>query len=138
VSPTRVLACISEGETAGEVNRAAVRLARELRAELLALHVQPSGAATRREPAVSARLERNLRHAADLGAQVEVLTSHRVAETILRFARSHDVSHILVGERRRGGWRGALSEDVPARLRAAFDHVLIVANGASGEGLAPR
>lgn len=123
---TRILACLTDSADAQRVTRAAVLLARSQCAELFALYVEAPGAATRRPPQVAQQLSRNLRHAAGLGARVEVLSSRRIAETILQFARANCVGRIVVGAARRTGWRRIVEEDVVARLRAKAGAIEVV------------
>jgi two-component system, OmpR family, sensor histidine kinase KdpD len=115
--PERVLVCLSEKPAAQQVIRRAARLAIERNAELYALYVEMPGASTRRPPEVSAGLEHNLRLARDLGAQVEVLSSHRVGEAILRFAHEHAIGTIVLGCSHCEGWRRLLGGDVVERIR---------------------
>ncbi|MEN9935190.1 MAG: hypothetical protein RLZZ387_1769 [Chloroflexota bacterium] len=123
----RILVCIGEDSSAHALARTAVQLAREHCAELYALHIESPGAATRRTPQTSAQLARNLRHAADLGAQAEVRADHRVADAILKFVREHGITCVVVGPTRRTGWRRVLGADIPGRLRAAGVAAVVVA-----------
>ncbi|HWQ11766.1 MAG TPA: universal stress protein [Roseiflexaceae bacterium] len=127
--PHRVLACIDERAAAEEVLRTAAQLARERRAELYALHVQAPGASTRCTPQAAAQLARNLQHAADLGAQVEVRPGHHIASTILQFARERAVGWIVVGASQRGGWQRLIRGDIAAQLRAGAGAVEVVVVG---------
>lgn len=125
-----ILACIGEGAGSQDVIRRAAQVAVELGAELLALHVEPPGARTRRAPAASAQLERNLRLARDLGAYIEVIDSHQVVDSIVRFARDHGVQRIIIGQPRTGGWVRRLRGDIVTRLRRAVSVVIDVVPGA--------
>lgn len=116
-TPERVLVCLSEQPAAQQVIRGAARLAIERKAELYALYVEMPGASTRRSPAVSTQLSHNLRLARDLGAQVEVLSNHRIGESILRFARAHAIGTIVLGCSHCEGWRRLLGGDVVERVR---------------------
>ena len=113
----RILACISASVQSQAVIRHAARIALEQGAELLALHIESHGAGTRRAPHISEQLERNLRLARDLGAHVTVQHHHRVVESILSFARDHDVRRIVVGAPRRDGWRRHFTRDIVSLLR---------------------
>lgn len=115
--PARVLVCLDEGPAAQQVIREAARSATEMRAELFALHVSMPGSSTRRSPEASAQLERNLRLAHDLGAQVELLTDHRLVDSILQFARAHAITQIVMGASRRSGWRRWFGGDPVERVR---------------------
>lgn len=129
--PPSILACIGEGAGSQEVIRRAAQVAVDLGAELLALHVEPPGARTRRAPVAATQLERNLRLARDLGAHIEVIDSHQVVDSIVRFARDHDVQRIFVGQPRTGGWGRRLRGDIVTRLRRAVSAAIEVVPGAA-------
>ena len=112
----RVLLCFSEIPAAQAVIRAAAHLATDRRAELYALHVERPGASTRRAPATAAQLAANQRFARDLGAQVTIVQSHRVAEAILAFAREHAIDLIVLGQSNRAGWKRLIGDNVVKRV----------------------
>jgi K+-sensing histidine kinase KdpD len=117
----RVLLCFDEKPTAQALIRSAVRLATERTAELYALYVESPGASTRRTPERAAQLARNQRLADDLGAQVTVAHSHRVADTIVAFADEHAIDLIVLGRAQHPWWRrlgGDIAEQVTARSPA--------------------
>jgi two-component system, OmpR family, sensor histidine kinase KdpD len=115
-TPARVLACISDQPAAQQVIRAAARIATERRAELYALYVEQPGHSTRCQPKMAAQFASNTRLAHDLGAQVEIAHSHRVVETILQFAREHEIGLIVLG-RSEHARRRLFGEDLADRVR---------------------
>jgi two-component system sensor histidine kinase KdpD len=131
-APVRILVCISEEEQSQAVIRYAARVGVELGAELLALHVEPPGAATRRPARAAQRLEHNLRLARDLGAHVTVIDSHRIVDTILRYAHEHGVQRIIVGTPRPRTWRHWFTGDIVTRLLRETDIPIEVAPLSSG------
>jgi two-component system, OmpR family, sensor histidine kinase KdpD len=114
----RVLLCFDEKPAAQALIRGAVRLATERAAELYALYVEPPGAGTRRTPERAAQLARNQRLADDLGAQVTVVHSHRIADTILAFAEEHAIDLIVLGRAQHPWWRQWLGGDIAKQLAA--------------------
>jgi two-component system sensor histidine kinase KdpD len=101
--------------------RGAARLATGLKAELYALYVERPGASTRRTPAASAQLARNQRLAHDLGAQIVVARSHRVADSILAFAHQHAITVIVLGEPHAAWWQRLCRGDVVKRIKKHSD-----------------
>ena len=126
-APVRILVCISEEAQSQAVIRYAARVGVELGAELLALHVEPPGAATRRPAPAAQQLERNLRLARDLGAHVTVIDSYRVVDSILRYAHEHGVQRIIVGKPRPRTWRHWISGDIVTQLLRDTDIPIEVA-----------
>ncbi len=137
-APIRILVCISEEEQSQAVIRHAARVGVELGAELMALHVEPPGAATRRSTRAAQQLERNLRLARDLGAHVKVIDSHRVVPSILQYAHDHNVQRIIVGKPRPRTWRHWFTGDIVTRLLRETDIPIEVAPGVAEEPLAAR
>ena len=103
----RILACISASPHATQVVRAAKRFADTLRAEWLVVHVETPAYAWIEEPA-GGRIIETLRLAEQLGAETKVLSGQRIADEILAFARSRNVSKIVVGKPLQPLWRHIL------------------------------
>ncbi len=93
----RLLVCVSPGALSDRLVRAARRLADELKAEWSALYVETPGH-TRLPAHQRERITRILGLAEELGAQVITLPSPTVAETVLQYARSHNVTKIIAGK----------------------------------------
>lgn len=111
----RILACISPSPHAARVVRAAKRFADTLRAEWLVVYVE-TPAHARIEEAARSRVVETLRLAEQLGAETRVLTAERVAEAILTFARTRNVSKIVVGKPLRPLWRRLFSGSIADSL----------------------
>jgi two-component system sensor histidine kinase KdpD len=96
----RLLVCISPGAVSERLIRTARRLADELKAEWYAIYVE-----TPQQAGMSAdqrdRLYRMLRLAEDLGAKSVSLPGQSVVEIITDYARSHNVTKIIIGKSRR-------------------------------------
>ncbi len=107
----RILVCVGPSPSSSQLIRGARRMAAGLRATWVAVYAEAPDAypmtAQDRE-----RLQANLRLAESLGASVVRLTGHRVADEILRYAREHNVTRIVIGKpthaRRRDVVRGSL------------------------------
>ncbi|MEW5717598.1 MAG: sensor histidine kinase KdpD [Chloroflexota bacterium] len=93
----RLLVCVSPGALSDRLVRAARRLADELKAEWSALYVETPGH-TRLPAHQRERITRILGLAEELGAQVITLPSPAVAETVLRYARTHNITKIIAGK----------------------------------------
>ena len=91
-----LLTCIGPDAGAERVVRAAARLAGQLNAEWHGIYVETP--ALQRLPA--ARRERilaTLRLAEDLGATTAVVASPQVAESVIAYARAHNLSKLVIG-----------------------------------------
>jgi two-component system sensor histidine kinase KdpD len=103
----RILACVSASPHATQVVRAAKRFANALRAELIVVHVEtPSH--TRLGGSARERLAGTLRLAEQLGAETKVLSGQRVMDEVVAYARSRNVSKIVVGKPLQSFWRRML------------------------------
>ncbi|HVJ69066.1 MAG TPA: sensor histidine kinase KdpD, partial [Caulifigura sp.] len=100
----RLLVCVGSSPMSSKLVRATRRMASSLRAPWIALHVDLDAA-----PIPSAddarRLEQHLRLAEQLGAKVVTATGSEFAETVLAFAREHNVTKIIVGKPQHSRWR---------------------------------
>lgn len=105
----RILVAVSPSPMSGKLVRAAKRMAAGLHAELIAAYVETPGrgelGAADRE-----RLARNMRLAESLGATTSTLVGANAARELVEFARSRNVSKIVVGKTTPRGsrWRDAL------------------------------
>jgi two-component system sensor histidine kinase KdpD len=115
----RILVCVSPSPFSAQLIRAARRMAGAVKAPLLAVHVETP--LTRLRPPVAEQLEANLKLADALGAETVRLTAARASEETLRFARSRNITRIVVGKPTHPRWR-----DV---LRGSFLDELVRASG---------
>jgi len=111
----RVLACISASPHATQVVRAAKRFADTLRAEWLAVYVE-TPAHAQLEQSAQGRIAETLRLAEQLGAETKVLSGHRIADEVLAFARTRNVSKIVVGKPLQPFWRRSVLGSVTDTL----------------------
>ena len=111
----RVLVCISPGSIGERLVRTARRLADELNAEWYAVYVEAPGTVgislEQRE-----RVNQTLRLAEQLGAKPISIPGQSVAETVIDYARSHNVTKIIVGKPVRTRWEELLQSSVVDQL----------------------
>jgi two-component system sensor histidine kinase KdpD len=100
----RLLVCVSPSPTSAKLIRTAKRMASAFAAEWWAVSVAPAG---EHAQAVAARqrLGQHLRLAEQLGAQTQMLIGADIAQTLLDFARAHNVTKILVGKTSQPRWK---------------------------------
>jgi two-component system, OmpR family, sensor histidine kinase KdpD len=100
----RLLVCISPSPLAEKLVRTTRRLADELNAEWFAVNVE---VASKPEinPANRERLGKTLQLAEELGARTRTLTGRSFPETVLAYARKHNVTKIVIGKPIRPRWR---------------------------------
>ncbi|MDX2052118.1 MAG: sensor histidine kinase KdpD [Polyangiaceae bacterium] len=92
-----ILVAVSASPYSAHLLRAARRMASTLHASWFAVYVEPN--AIRPLPAsAAARLSQNLRLAQQLGAQVATLTGENTANALIEFARSRNITKIIVGK----------------------------------------
>ncbi|HEX9116158.1 MAG TPA: sensor histidine kinase KdpD [Anaerolineae bacterium] len=114
----RLLVCVSQNAAGEKLVRATKRLAQDLDAEWFALYVEVPGHG-RLSAAARDTIAGHLRLAEELGAKAISLPGHAVAETVLEYARGHNVTKIIVGKPIRPAWiellRGSVVNQVIAR-----------------------
>jgi len=93
---TALLTCIGPDAAAERVVRAAARLASQLNTDWHAIYVETPGLqrlpAARREKILA-----TLNLAQELGATTAVIASAQIAESIISYARSHNLSKLVIG-----------------------------------------
>ena len=125
----RILVCVSEDPRAGGLVRYTKRLADRLHAPWTAISIE-----TRRSLQLSDverdRLADTLRLAETLGAEAMSIpsTERRIADDVLDFARSNNVTQIVVGKSARSWWfelaRGSVVHDLVRRSGNISVHVI--------------
>jgi two-component system sensor histidine kinase KdpD len=100
----RLLVCIGPSPSSIRLVRAAKRMAEDLGAEWIVAYVE-TPAQLRRPAEARDRVAQTMRLAEQLGAETHTLTGPRMSEEILAFARSRNVSKIVVGKPERPLWR---------------------------------
>src|SRR5262245_18834301 len=114
----KILVCVSPSPSAIRVVRAGRRLARRLRADWTVLYLQQPRH-LRLRPADRDYAAQALRVASQLGGDTATLAGHDAVEELLRFARAHNFSKIVVGKPGRFWWfRELLTGTFLGRLAA--------------------
>ncbi len=129
-----LLVCVSPSPTSARIVRATKRLSSSLGADWLAVAVDTGD--RRASPAMQEQTARNLRLAEQLGAETHTLVGRDVAETLLEYARSRNVTKIVVGKTATPRWKRWLFGTIVDQLleRGGEIDVCIV----SGEGETPQ
>jgi two-component system sensor histidine kinase KdpD len=103
----RLMVGISGGPSAGRLVRAARRMATGLRAEWLVAYVE-TPADLRRGEAERERVVQTLRLAEQLGAETVTLSGTNAADELLAYARTRNISKIVIGKPERPRWQDVL------------------------------
>lgn len=111
----RVLVCVGPSPSSAKILRGARRMAVGLRAQWVAVYVDAPDAYPM-TPTDRERLQGHLRLAESLGAEVARLSGHQVAEEILRYAREHNVTRIVIGKPTHSRWRDQLKGSLVNQL----------------------
>jgi len=114
----RLIVSIGPSPFSAKLIRAAKRIAERLSAEWIVAFVETPGQASANEE-TKLRVMSSLRLAEQLGAETVTLTGSNVADCLLNYARSRNVSRILLGKQ--AGplwlrlWRGSVFDDLIAK-----------------------
>ena len=105
-------------------------MAAAMKAEIVVVYVEP--VRTARQPATvveERHLRANLQLADELGATVVRLRGH-VADELIRYARDHNVTYLVVGHPSHGRWREFLHGSVTSTILHSLPglDVLVVAD----------
>ncbi len=102
-SADRLLVCVGPSPTTARVIRTAKRMAAALDAPWLAVSVDLTGAPS--STPAKQRIAQHFRLAERLGAETVTLAGQRITRTILEYARSRNVTKILIGKTNQPRWR---------------------------------
>jgi two-component system sensor histidine kinase KdpD len=130
----RVLVSVGPSPTSARIIRSTKRLAASLGASWVAVAVDP-GVDGARSAVMREQTERNLRLAEQLGAETRTLVGRNVADTLLQFAATNNVTKIVIGKTAQPRWKRWLVGTIADQLleRSGDIDIYIV----SGEGEAP-
>ena len=118
----RLLVCVSPGALSDRLVRTGRRLADELKAEWFAAYVE-TPESTHLSPTERARIAQRLHLAEELGAQVLTLPGRDVAETIVDYAHSQNVTKIIAGKHVRTRWTEMWRGSIVDRLLQASGNI---------------
>jgi two-component system sensor histidine kinase KdpD len=132
----RLLVCVGPSPTTSRVIRTAKRMAAALDAPWLAVSVDSTG----ETGSSSARnqIVQHFRLAERLGAETVTLAGHDVAATLLDFARSRNVTKILIGKTDLPRWRRLLWGSVVDRVLEQSGDIDVYVIRGEEEQQAPR
>ncbi len=123
----RLLVCIGPGGTAENLVRASYRLAQSLRAEWIVVYVETAKLQRLSREQRDAIL-RTLKLAEELGAETVTLSGHNLAEEVIGYARTRNVSRIVLGKPTLSGWKrwlfGSLIDTVVRQATDIDIHVV--------------
>lgn len=105
-SNERILVCVGPSPTTSRVIRTAKRLATALDAPWMAVAVDVTGDSSR--SSAQQQISQHFRLAESLGSETVTLPGQRVATTILEYARSRNVTKLLIGKTNQSRWRRLL------------------------------
>ncbi len=112
----RVMVAFDLRSHAGQLLRDGWRLARGLKAPLLAVTVMPPGWKTNASPKEKQALEEYLRLAEDLGAEVLSVEGSNIAASLARIAREERITQIVIGQPTSSPWFARLRGSIVNRL----------------------
>ncbi len=122
----RVMVCISPDKSSDRLLRRGWRVARRLRADLVAVYV----ATDKLTPAQKQVLDADFDFARRLNIPLEEVTGRNVAQALADYARAHQVTQIVIGHSHRTAWQEFVQGSVIntlVRLARGID-VLVIAN----------
>ena len=129
-----MMVCVNMKPRGPRLIRAARQMATNLHAKCIAVYVQVPRH-LRLPQADRDRLVQTLRLAEQLGAETVTLTGERVAEELLNYARSRNVTKLIVGKPVRSLWKEWLFGSVVSELvHQSGDIDIYVITGEAGEG----
>ncbi|MBK5548871.1 MULTISPECIES: two-component system sensor histidine kinase KdpD [unclassified Pseudomonas] len=121
-----LLACIGPHEQAEKTVRSTARLAAQLNVPWHAVYVE-TPALQRLPEAKRRRVLATLKLAQDMGAQISTLAGQDIAEALVKYARQHNLSKVVLGrdeQPRRRFWRQVLADRIGA-LGADLDVIQV-------------
>jgi two-component system sensor histidine kinase KdpD len=111
----RLLVCIGPSPFAARLVRATRRMAASLKAPWVAVHVETPQTA-KLSTAAREQMSQTLRLIEQLGGEMVTLSGHSVAEELLNYARSHNVTRIVVGKPKQPRWKELLRGSLVYKL----------------------
>src|SRR5256885_3101963 len=134
----RVMVCVGPSPAGARLVRAGHRLAAQLAAPLVVTYVETAAQRSLGEED-RARVAQTLRLAESLGAETVTLTGTRMSDEILAYARSRNVSKLVIGKPTRGFWqRVLLGSIVDTLVRGSGEIDIYVISGDGTPTPTPR
>ena len=133
----RIMVCVGANPRSIRLIRTAKRMAAGLRADWIAVYVEAPTAVKPSEDDLR-HLAEHMRLAESLGAETVILSGHKASEEILNYARTRNVTKIIIGKPTHPRWKdkifGSLLDEV---VRGSGDIDVYVISGEVGEPM-PR
>ncbi len=137
----RIMVGVSPNPRSIRLIRAAKRMAAGLRADWIAVHIEAPSTVKPSDNDLR-QLTEHMHLAESLGAETTVLSGHKASDELLNYARSRNVTKIIIGKPAHPRWKdkvfGSLLDEV---VRGSGDIDVYVMTGDSGEpspGLAAK
>lgn len=130
VVPEKVMVCMASRGSAAKLLRTGARIVgRHAYKDWYAVYVEtPDEEPGRIAPKTYAVLHENIRLAESLGAEVVRLKGKNVADELLKFAREHEITHVIFGQSARSRWeiifRGSVINRFLKEVKHASVHVI--------------
>ncbi len=132
----RLLVCISANPLSERLVRAGRRLATQLDVEWFVLYVETPQHAQLSEPERD-RVARTMRLAEGLGARTVTVPGQSIADSILLYARSHNVTKIIVGKSLGAHWSDVWRGSVVDRIIHHSDEIDVYVISATTDSPSP-
>jgi two-component system sensor histidine kinase KdpD len=134
----RILVCIGPNPRSARLIRAAKRMATGLHADWIAVNVEAPSQIRQSERDLK-QLAQHMRLAESLGAETVTLSGHRASDEILNYARSRNVSKIIIGKPTHPRWKDKLfGSTLDEVVRGSGDIDVYVITGDSEEPVPKR
>ncbi|MBA4371284.1 MAG: two-component system sensor histidine kinase KdbD [Thermodesulfovibrio sp.] len=131
----RIMVCVGANPRSIRLIRSAKRMAAGLHAQWLAVNIE-APAMVKPSEADMRQLAEHMRLAESLGAETVTLSGHKASEEILNYARSRNVTKLIVGKPTHPRWKdriyGSLLDEV---VRESGNIDVYVISGESAEAL---
>ncbi len=131
----RIMVCIGANPRSIRLIRAAKRMAAGLRADWISVYIEAPTAVKPSESDLR-QLSDHMRLAESLGAETVTLSGHKASEEILNYARTRNVTKIIVGKPTHPRWKdkifGSLLDEV---VRGSGDIDVYVISGDSDQAV---
>jgi two-component system sensor histidine kinase KdpD len=133
----RLLVCVGPSPFSARLVRATRRMARSLKAPWIAVHVE-TPTDSRLSEKDREQLSQTLNLVEQLGGETATLSGHSLTDELIHYARSRNVSKIIVGKPNRPRWKEFLQGSLVYELtRKCGDIDVYVISGDPGKGASP-
>ena len=108
-----LMVCISSSPLSSKLIRTAYQLAQEIKAEWTAIYIDTG----RHNEASQNRLVQNMHLVEQLGGKVVTIHGESIAEILIRYAKQHEVTKIVIGYPRQSLWKNIWRKSI-------IDHII--------------